>query len=653
MNDRAARAAFHTTGDETTSENIRIALSLQGPSRRLSMMPALGRMSSGSLRRRALQLVAVMAAAGFTAGLTTNGGMDAIGSQLTAAAILAVIVAMLAAPVPGRIAWPGLVLLSPLCFAIGVRPLEHPDVFVGMLLVGITWVATYLSRPLLVTHVVAATAAAGWVLSGTTLGQRPVVATALWALVFALVGTVVASLAGALRRARAEVEEIGAAIGAHFYRGVLEPDGSYAEAYTGPGIDRLIGRIPAEHEDAGAAWMSAVHPDDLAVYTSWLGSLGPGSSDEHEYRLIDASGTTRWVLERVRVSAVDNGRVFHEGLVWDVTERRITERRLERTRRQLTDLIEAIDEVVLQYEPAEDGWRTSFVGPGLDQLVGRFATAHDPLLEATSPRERRRVAEHRAQVLTDGRGEIEHHVVDGNGAQRWISERLWVRADGDRVMVDAIASDVTERRRTAAELAAARDEAELRARTDALTGVSNRLHFAERLDAEISRLRRGGHSFGLVLLDVDRFKQLNDRHGHLAGDRALVEVAARLRRRLRPYDAIARWGGEEFAVLLPDVGEVRALASVCESLRLAVSSEPVAVGTRDVPVTISVGAVLAGGHKPKAGSELSADWLLATADEALYVAKRRGRDQIEVAASLAREPQSRVVGIAPQRPHVM
>ena len=602
--------------------------------------------SSRGLRQLALGLVGVMAAGGFVAGLTAGRGTEDLPSQAAAAGIVAVIVVVLLAPLPDRVVWLSLVLLSPACFAVGVRPLDHPDIFIAMLLVGIAWVATYLPRRLLAIHVLAATLATAWVLAGDRVLSEALVATALWALVFSAVGAIVATLTTALRRARAEVERIGEAIGAHFYRGVLEPDGSYTEVYTGPGVERLLGRAPFDAEDAGALWMDAVHPADLDGYRNWLASTGAGVSDEHEYRLVGLDGITRWVLERARVNAVEGGRVFHEGLVWDVTDRRLAERSLERARRQLNDLIEAIDEVVLQYERGPDGWHTTFVGPGIEQLAGSTGAreSSDPLLHLAPVADRQRIVEHRERVLREGRGEIEYRVVDPDGAQRCISERLWVRSDGERVMVDAIASNVTERVTIAAQLAAARDEAERRARTDPLTGVNNRLHFSERLDAEIARVRRGGQSFGLVLLDLDRFKQLNDRHGHLAGDRALVAVAARLGQRVRSYDVIARWGGEEFAVLVADVPDEQALAAVCESLRQAVVSP--AIGAADVTVTTSAGAVLA------VGPHITTDGLLASADEALYLAKSRGRNQVAVASEPGLEPNVAAVGGGGRPPRV-
>lgn len=604
--------------------------------------------TSWALRRLALLLVTALAAAGFLAGSTAGRSDDALTAQLVALGIVGVIVVLLLSPLRDGVVWAGLVVLAPVCFAVGVQPLDHPETFLGMLLVGVAWVAAYLSRPLLVTHVLATTAAAAWVLAGGHDGEPTVAAVGLWALIFVAVGALVSSLSSLVRGAHDEMEEIGTAIGAHFYRGVLEPDGSYTELYTGSGFERFLGRVPCDGEDTGETWVRAVHAEDRERYLGWLASLGAESSDEHEYRIVGDDGITRWVLERARVTAVENGRVHHEGLVWDITGRRIAERTLERTRAQLNDLIEAIDEVVLQYEPGTDGWRTTFVGPGLEHLVGRPAGSDttDPLFASASLLDQRRITRLRQQVLRDGRGEIEYLIVDPAGIQRWISERLWVRSDGERTVVDGIASDVTARVQITAELATARDEAERRARTDPLTGVNNRLHFSEQLDAEIARVRRGGHPFGLVLLDLDHFKQLNDRHGHLAGDRALVAVANRLAQRLRPYDVIARWGGEEFAVLVAQVPDDRTLTSICEDLRMAVAESPIDVGQEEVTVTTSVGAVLA------SASGLTADSLLASADEALYRSKHLGRNRVSVAAGAAEAPAGTVVSLGRHRPRV-
>ncbi|WP_342375363.1 diguanylate cyclase [Myxococcus stipitatus] len=157
--------------------------------------------------------------------------------------------------------------------------------------------------------------------------------------------------------------------------------------------------------------------------------------------------------------------------------------------------------------------------------------------------------------------------------------------------------------------------------TDGLTGVHNHRYFQERLREEFRRAQRYDDPLALILLDLDHFKQVNDRHGHTAGDGVLREVAAALQRSVRETDLVARYGGEEFAVLLPRTQLTGAL-TVAERVRRDLGT--LRVGPDGVlNVTASLG-VSSFPHR----SVLSPEQLLLTADEALYRAKADGRDRI-------------------------
>jgi diguanylate cyclase (GGDEF)-like protein len=159
------------------------------------------------------------------------------------------------------------------------------------------------------------------------------------------------------------------------------------------------------------------------------------------------------------------------------------------------------------------------------------------------------------------------------------------------------------------------------AREDPLTGALNRRAFVERLDAEIAREARTGGTCAVAVVDVDHFKDINDRFGHAAGDAALRRLVGSISARLRRGDALGRLGGEEFAVLLAGTGPTGAEA-YAEELRVVVAEDAALSGT---PFTVSVGVAAL------PAAETSAEDLIAIADEALYRAKRAGRDTVRAA----------------------
>jgi diguanylate cyclase (GGDEF)-like protein len=584
-----------------------------------------GDASPNGTRRSAGVLIVLLGLVGYALGFLLGNAAGALVEQVTAGALVVAILALLAFPVPEPMRWAGVVVMAPVAFAIGVRPLETPEAFVGLFLVPIAWVAAFLSARYVILHTFLASAAIAWVLSSGSFEGRQAVAAALWCVVAFSVAGLVATLARGLRHAREEADEIGEAVGIHLYRGVLDADNRYTETYTGVGLERLLGGPVPPGADAGVLWNNAIHPDDCGNVSAWLREIGAGASAERDYRMVGLDGTTRWVRDRTRVIASDGRTVVHEGVVTDITERKHAEQGLARARQDLQDVIETIDEVVLRYVPGQGAWKATVKGPGLAELLGPLAAqAGDPLDTVALALDRTRLAQHRRRALEEGRSEIEVRVA-GVGGRRWIAERLRARVETGGWVVAATLVDVTERRLIAAELAAARDEAERRARTDALTNLANRLHFGEILDVAVDRHQRDGSVFGLVLVDVDRFKAINDEHGHLVGDRVLVDVASRLVTRLRDADAAARWGGEEFAILVAGTSRSGELVAAAEGIRDAVTSAPVAAGGNVLPVTVSIGAALAGLHGR------TADELLAAADAALYRAKAAGRNRVELA----------------------
>ncbi|MGZ8687573.1 MAG: diguanylate cyclase domain-containing protein [Gaiellaceae bacterium] len=196
---------------------------------------------------------------------------------------------------------------------------------------------------------------------------------------------------------------------------------------------------------------------------------------------------------------------------------------------------------------------------------------------------------------------------------------LLLTADTSPVLVVATmaallaALTIAKRSRESTEAALAAEQRN--ARRDQLTGAPNRRAFEEALASEHSRVVRGGTPAGLLVVDIDRFKSINDAHGHRAGDEVLVEVVRRLADGLRPHDVVARWGGEELTVLAPGVRGRRQLEQLGERVRALVGNMPVVTSAGDAPITVSVGGTLLDGSVAPAVA-------LQIADEALYEAKR-------------------------------
>jgi diguanylate cyclase (GGDEF)-like protein len=168
------------------------------------------------------------------------------------------------------------------------------------------------------------------------------------------------------------------------------------------------------------------------------------------------------------------------------------------------------------------------------------------------------------------------------------------------------------------------DELKARARTDDLTALPNFRAFRERIDAELERADRYPERFGVLVLDLDRFKKYNDTYGHLAGNDALRRVAQSIRETVRAVDFPARYGGEEFAVIVPQV-DAAALTTIAERIRANVEQLPAPAD--GAPVTVSIGAAI----YPDDGSDREA--LFRTADERLYEAKEGGRNRVVATGS--------------------
>jgi diguanylate cyclase (GGDEF)-like protein/PAS domain S-box-containing protein len=398
---------------------------------------------------------------------------------------------------------------------------------------------------------------------------------------------------------------------------VHDPQGRFE--YLSPSVRDVLGYAPEEL--VGKPYDVLLSDDEQAVAEVHGGTAaalradGALSNYVAEVRHADGRPVT---LELAETALVVNGRVTGvQGFARDITPRRAAERALrdseERYRRIFHESRDAI------YITTLDG-RFVEVNQAFEEL---FGYARDELLAGSTAdlyfsatdRERFRDEIARAGYVRDY--EIRLLRKDGEPVDVLISAAGRRAPDGAVVGYQGIIHDITERKRAAEQLAYG-------ALHDALTGLPNRALLLDRVAHAAERVRRGDHFLSAVLfLDLDRFKVVNDSLGHGLGDRMLLECARRLEDALRPGDTLARFGGDEFTVLLEGISGPLEATHMAERL-LATVAEPFDLDRHEVFATASIGIALATtGHE-------DADELLRNADAALSRAKMLGKNRLEV-----------------------
>lgn len=219
------------------------------------------------------------------------------------------------------------------------------------------------------------------------------------------------------------------------------------------------------------------------------------------------------------------------------------------------------------------------------------------------------------------RGEVANRKKSGELYIEWLS--IVAVYDDDDVLQNYVAllSDITEDKKTTADMISL-------ANYDPLTKLPNRRLFADRLDQAIKAADRSGFSCALLFIDLDHFKEVNDTLGHLAGDVLLVQVAERMKAELRATDTVARIGGDEFTVILPDIQNESAVRQVSEQV-LEVLAQPFYLADKTVRISASIGAAI----YPQ--DDIAVAELIQHADRAMYCSKKNGRNQVTLHADIA------------------
>ncbi len=384
-------------------------------------------------------------------------------------------------------------------------------------------------------------------------------------------------------------------------------------------------------------WAQLVESEDRPAVLSEIQSICDGKTDSahNEFRLKRPDGSVRWVDGHGTALRDGVGRIVAiEGMLTDITDRKNAERELSFSKLLLTTAIEnspdaiiivdACNRIIMFNRHFVELWdlppelvRAGADQPVLKTVAARMKNEGEFLARVRYLYEHPHVQSHEELETADGRV-VDRHSGALFDAQRNYLGRVW------------FFRDITEKKRAAEKIAAM-------ARTDLLTGLPNRAAFLERLNLEFAHARRNGNSFAVHYLDLDRFKDVNDTLGHPVGDDLLRAVADRLKASVRESDMVARFGGDEFAVLQENTEDTAGAEMLAAKIGKIVSG-PYTIDGNVVSTTVSIGIV------PYRSDIAGSDDMMMKADLALYRAKNGGRNKFSLhAAELDEQTRQRIM----------
>ncbi|MEX0972088.1 MAG: EAL domain-containing protein [Solirubrobacterales bacterium] len=436
--------------------------------------------------------------------------------------------------------------------------------------------------------------------------------------------------------------------------------------YVSPQIEQILGYSPEEWMADAGLWAARVHPEDRAsaLEQETRKAAGDGcNAPPIDYRMISREGTVVWILDEAVLEPDDAGIQVWHGVLYDITERKLAEQELHRAaaqqaavarlgRHALQDgdpqrLAKQAVPLMAEIEGVEAAcvWEAGREGRRLHLRAGLEERGGGAERRASAARD-----SHAGAALESGL----HVIVDD-----WSSERRYSMPPALRVLDvrSSLAVPIAGKERPfgvldihstepsrftpqdvhfvqasanvladALERHSADEALRHRVLHDSLTGLPNRLSFVDSLRDALHRSTASGSPVGILFLDLDHFKLINDSIGHHAGDELLQAVAPRLRAHLRPGDLVARFGGDEFGILVDRLSDENEALAIADRVAGAFS-EPYSMGGADHFVTASVGIAIA---RPIGSEPVDAELLIRDADAAMYRAKERGRGRCEL-----------------------
>lgn len=379
--------------------------------------------------------------------------------------------------------------------------------------------------------------------------------------------------------------------------------------------ETMLGYEPGEMNVSPEHWSDHIHPDDMkAAHTSLDRNIkGQTASHEMELRLRSKSGEWRWILTRGAIVAWDDtGKpLIMSGTHTDITGQKI----LEMTQREAATVFSSSFEGIMVVDPR--GCITK-INPAFTSITGyteKEVYGNSTRILASGRHNASFYAEMWKAVTEDDfwRGEIWNKRKNGEIFPELLSISAVRDALGEIQHYVGIFTDISELKTHEAQL-------DRMAHYDPLTGAPNRRLLADRLSQAVNRANRTSKSLAVCFIDLDGFKEINDKFGHTVGDRLLIGVTENLKQVLRADDTLARLGGDEFAVLLSDISSAEESAMILDRV-LAGISKAIQIDLKSISISASIGVSL------YPDDNVDADTLLRHADHAMYLAKEAGKNR--------------------------
>ena len=412
----------------------------------------------------------------------------------------------------------------------------------------------------------------------------------------------------------------------------LRRDGSICIPYASEATRRIYRLDPEEiREDASRAF-AHIHPDDLE---SHLSSLRASARDltpwQNEYRLKFEDGTVRWLYCNALPQREADGSTLWHGFIADITGRKQAEQALAESEGRFHVIFDTVNDAIFIHD-AETG-RIVDVNRRMCEMYGvtreeALACGPDDLSAGVPPYSAAEAVEKIRLAHAEGPQTFDWLARARDGRLFWVEVGLRFAHIGSHRRILAVVRDITERK-------AAEEKIHHLAFYDALTGLPNRRLLDDRLRQAMVASKRSGRYGALIFIDLDNFKPLNDAHGHEAGDLLLMEAARRISGCVREADTVARFGGDEFVVMLgeldADKAESAREAGIVAEKICSLLAEPYVLEfqkegwqetTAEHRCTSSIGVALFINH------EASPEDALKRADMAMYHAKEEGRNRV-------------------------